>query len=307
MPKFTVKKSILIDVSVEKAFEFVRDFHQWNHWSPWVIAEPDCELTYAEDGSSYAWNGKIIGSGQMEVLEELPANMIQYKLSFLKPWKSTSDVSILFTPKEEGVELTWTMNGSLPWFMFFLKSMMTALIGMDYDRGLNMLKDLLETGEVPSKLEFQGVVDFQGMQYVGIRNRCAMPDIGPTMEQDFGHMASWLQEQNTESSGKPFSIYHDWQLSKGITEFTCCIPVTNLSAKLPQGMLLKELPNCRAYQIKHTGPYRHLGNAWSAGIMHSRAKVFRQNRKAPTFEIYESDPTTTPENDLVTVLHFPLK
>ncbi|MBT5926871.1 MAG: hypothetical protein HOH33_09645 [Verrucomicrobia bacterium] len=25
------------------------------------------------------------------------------------------------------------------------------------------------------------------------------------------------------------------------------------------------------------------------------------------FEIYESDPITTPENDLVTVLHFPLK
>ncbi|MDC0325642.1 SRPBCC family protein [bacterium] len=307
MPKFSIQKAIQINVSVEEAFESVWDFRQWNSWSPWIIAEPDCELSYADDGKSYTWDGKIIGSGQMEVLEELPGNCIQYRLTFLKPWKSVSDVTFLFAQKDEGVEVTWTMNGSLPWFMFFMKSMMTAAIGMDYERGLNMLKDHLETGEVPSKLEFQGVVDFQGIKYLGVRSRCAIPEIGPKMQKDFGRMVSWLKEQEVESNGKPFAIYHDFQIAKGITEFTCCIPVNSISTKLPDEMLSSELPNCKAYQIKHTGPYRHLGNAWSAGIMHSRAKVFRQDRKAPTFEIYESDPHTTPENDLVTVLHFPLK
>jgi hypothetical protein len=40
--------------------------------------------------------------------------------------------------------------------------------------------------------------------------------------------------------------------------------------------------------------------------MGSRAKVFRLNRKAPTFEIYESEPKTSPENEIVTDLYFPL-
>ena len=34
--------------------------------------------------------------------------------------------------------------------------MMEAFIGMDYDRGLLMLKDLVEKGSVPSKLDFIG-------------------------------------------------------------------------------------------------------------------------------------------------------
>ncbi len=305
MPKFKVQKSVEISTSVEKAYESVRDFQQWNAWSPWVIAEPDCVLDYAEDGSRYSWDGKIIGSGQMEVLEELPGNYIRYKLKFLKPWKSESDVSFLFKPQGDKVELTWTMNGSLPWFMFFLKSLMTAAIGMDYERGLNMLKDHLETGEVPSKLDFLGISEFQGMKYLGIRSRCAISEIGPKMEADFACMASWLQQEEIEIEGKPFAIYHDFQIAKGATEFTCCIPLANLGLPLPEGMILEEIPSCKSYQIRHTGPYRHLGNAWSAGMMHVRAKVFRQDRKVPTFEIYESDPKTTPEKDIVTMLHFP--
>jgi effector-binding domain-containing protein len=271
MPKFSVQKSVIIKVSVEKAYESVKDFRQWNAWSPWVIAEPDCGLTYAEDGSSYAWDGKIIGNGQMEILEELPGNCIQYKLTFLKPWESVSDVSFMFAPKDGGVEITWTMNGSLPVFMFFMKAMMTAAIGMDYERGLNMLKDHLETGEVPSKLDFHGVIDFEGMKYIGVRSRCAIPEIGSKMEVDFGRIATWLKEKEIEITGKPFSIYHDFQMAKGTTEFTCCIPISNVPSNLPDDMKIADLPSRRAYQIKHTGPYRHLGNAWSAGIMHSRA------------------------------------
>ena len=307
MPKFSVQKSIQINVSVEKAYEALRDFRQWKSWSPWVIAEPDCLLTYADDGNSYAWDGKITGSGNMEVVEEVPGNYIHYKLTFIKQWKSASDVHFFFRPNGEGVEVKWTMEGSLPWFMFFMKSMMTAAIGMDYDRGLNMMKDYLETGEVPSKLDFPGLVDFQGTHFLGIRTRSPIAEIGSKMEEDFKRMVAWLKEQSIEISGKPFAVYHDFQMAKGMTEFTCGFPINKTSAQIPDGMVMDELPACKAYQVKHTGPYRHVGNAWSSGIMHSRAKVFRQTRKVPPFEIYENDPHTTPEKEIVTMLHFPIK
>ncbi len=37
-----------------------------------------------------------------------------------------------------------------------MKNMMQALIGMDYERGLLMLKDYLETGTVACQLSIQG-------------------------------------------------------------------------------------------------------------------------------------------------------
>jgi hypothetical protein len=53
------------------------------------------------------------------------------------------------------------MDSKQPFFQFFLKGMMTSLIGMDYERGLRMLKDYVETGSVPSTLEFPGIQEIK--------------------------------------------------------------------------------------------------------------------------------------------------
>ena len=68
MPIFTVEKSIEIEAPIEKVYAAIRDFREWVPWSLWLISEPDCPLDYGEDGKSYSWEGKIIGSGKMEIL-----------------------------------------------------------------------------------------------------------------------------------------------------------------------------------------------------------------------------------------------
>jgi effector-binding domain-containing protein len=307
MPKIAVNKSIVVAVSPDKAYETIRDFHQWNRWSPWVICEPDCQMTYADNGKSYAWDGKIIGSGSVEIAEEQPSEAIHFRLTFLKPWKSKATFSFLFQPEGDGVRVTWTMDSSLPSFLFFMKGMMTAMIGMDYDRGLRMLKDYLETGNVHSKLEYPGQADFEGFQYVGIRAQCSMTQIGDQMKADFERLAQWFKDSNLEIAEKPFAVYHRFHLSKGTTEFTTGYPVKAVPENLPECFVSAELAACPVYRVKHTGPYHHLGNAWSSGMMRAQAKVFRQNKKIPAFEIYESDPSTTKEEDTVTMIHFPIK
>lgn len=169
MSRYFISKSIEIDAPIEKVHASVRDFKQWPAWSPWLIAEPGCPLTFAEDGSSYGWEGSIVGTGSMEVTDEEAPHSITYRLSFLKPMKAESVVQFKFAPKGEGTEVTWTMDGKLPFYLFWMAKMMTTLVGMDYDRGLTMLKDHLETGSVPSKLEFPGIREFGGCSYIGIK------------------------------------------------------------------------------------------------------------------------------------------
>ena len=50
MPKVSVRKSIVIDAPLEKVYEFVRDFKPWPAWSPWLITDPECKVSYADDG-----------------------------------------------------------------------------------------------------------------------------------------------------------------------------------------------------------------------------------------------------------------
>ena len=75
-------------------------------------------------------------------------------LTFLKPWKSQAKVA--FYLKEEGAstQVRWTIDSGIPFFLFWMKKQMEIFVGMDYDRGLTMLKDLVETGSSNSTLTF---------------------------------------------------------------------------------------------------------------------------------------------------------
>ena len=61
------------------------------------------------------------------------------------------------------------------------------------------------------------------------------------------------------------------------------------------------------YAIEHHGRYRHLGNAWSAGMMRAHKKIFAQNKSIKPFEIYEKLPENGDESVAVTRVCFPVK
>lgn len=305
MPKFSVSKSIVIDSSLEQVFDYVRDFKNWSDWSPWGVAEPDCSLTYDSDGKGYQWNGKIIGSGSMKIIGETRPSQIDYDLQFLKPWKSQADVSFFFKSVDGGVEATWTLDSSLPFFMFFMKNMMTVMVGMDYERGLLMLKDRMEKGYVPSKLSF-GSEKVEPIHYLGVTSTCSTDQIGPSMESDFGTMREMINKTGIEPLGPPLAIYHKFDLVKKTTLYTLGFPV-GASTEAPTGFVLGDIPSTKAYTVTHTGPYHHLHNAWAAGMMRSRAKVFKSRRDVRPFEIYTNDPENVPEDEIETVVYFPEK
>ncbi len=306
MPKLFIEKSVTIEAPVNQVYPLVRDFKQWPIWSPWLTAEPDCPLQYSEDGKSYNWDGKIIGAGSNTIVSETENQQIELDLQFFKPWKSQSKVTFDFSEQDGSTTVIWRMFGSLPIFMFWMKNQMEAWVGMDYQRGLAMLKDLAETGEVPSKTEFPGEETFEGFSYIGIRRTCDISNI-QIMEEDFGKLMAYIQEKSLSTSPRSICQYHKWDLVKGTAVYTAAMAVDSIPEDLSGEFISGVFPTCRTYTIKHTGPYRHLSNPWSAGMMRSQAKVYKTNKKIDPFEYYINNPETTPENELETVVHFPVK
>lgn len=307
MPKFNVKKTIQIDAPAEKVYTIVRDFKQWPRWSPWLIAEPECRLDFSEHGRSYSWDGKIVGAGEMGIISEQEGKSIDYRLVFLKPWKSVASVRFEFEDKNGGTRVVWSMEGSLPFFMFFMKNMMAAFVGMDYERGLKMLKDYAETDSVPSKLDFIGRETIKGFQYVGTKSGCSTDEISDSMQKAMDKVKAYMKETGLEPAGKPFSLYHKFDPVKRIAIFTAGYPIASIPGNLPSDIVFGRQNDCEVYSTRHTGPYRHLGNVWASGMMRARAKVFRQNKRVPCFETYSNEPDDTEENDLITTVHLPAK
>ena len=306
MPKMHVSRSVNIAAPIEKIYSTLNDFHNWEAWSPWLIMEEGAKLNIDEDGKHYGWEGERIGSGNMTVLREEENKRIDYDLIFLKPWKSKAKTWFEFEQAGEEVKVTWTMDSSLPFFMFFMKKMFEGFVGMDYERGLSMLKELSETGAVLSKLDLKGEGSFDGFDYVGITTECDMDQLGTKMEGDLTELGKWVPE-NAEASAPPFTIYHKWDIVKKRVHYTSAVPVKEVPSDLPTKFKSGTMPNLRTYVVSHTGKYDHLGNAWSTVMNLQQNKAFKQNKKQHPFEVYVNDPSEVAEKDLVTEVHFPVK
>lgn len=308
MSKMNVLESIHIDASPEKIYPIISNLAHWKAWSPWIIAEPSAIITVAKDGQYHEWDGKIIGAGNLKIVSTLSGREVVMALTFLKPWKSKAITRFKLTQTEKGTQVEWIMESRLPFFLFWMKKQMEIFVGMDYQRGLQMLKNLIETGSVPSKLKFLGEKTFHATSYVGITTQCSISEISTQMEKDYTRLMTHLMAHCKDHlRGHPLSIYHKWEFKKNRVKYTACHPVETIPENLPEDFTQGELPKTRVYSIRHTGPYRHIGNAWSAGMMHQQAKVFKSSRKIHPMEVMYNSPKDTPENELISEVLFPVK
>jgi effector-binding domain-containing protein len=306
---FEVRKSVVIGRPVGEVFGALGDFGTWARWSPWLCLEPDCPVRISgavgQVGHSQFWDGKLIGSGEM-VLEVLEANQsLDYALRFLKPWKSSSRSGFELRAVAEGTEVTWWMRGSLPFFLFFLKGMMTAMVGGDFFRGLSMLKEYLETGEVVAETRVQGRVARPGFFYLCKRRACSVAEVGPLMEEDLRAMGALVESGAIPKPEQVFSIYHRFDMVKGQCEYSSGF-MYGSRQEAPAGVEAGQVPAHHAVQVDHKGPYRHLGNAWS-GAMASARGQHKVNKKLPMYEVYLNSPHEVPEDQVQTRVFVPVK
>jgi len=309
MPKMHIERSILINAPLEKVFKVVNDFHTWTTWSPWLVAEPEAKVTVREDGKYYEWEGDIVGAGEMTITNEVENESVDIDLMFLKPWKSKAKVAFMMKQEGDAVRLAWIMDSSLPFFLFWMKNMTEAMIGNDYVRGLTMLKDYAETGEVPATMTVKGIENFDGKKYIGIKhNSLAISEIGSAMEKDYTTLMTFAMENHADNvDGEAFTIYHKWDMAKGQTSYTACVPMKEIPADLPTGVITGSVPATKVHVIHQKAPYRYTGNIWSAQYMRQRNKKFKMNKSIDPMERYLNSQTNTPENDLETEVLFPVK
>ncbi len=308
MPKMNLDRSVVIDADINKVYENINDFHNWKSWSPWLVLDPDALVNVREDGKYYNWEGKYLGSGEMTVIKEVENKSLDADLLFLKPWKSKAKIGFTLDQTDEGVRVVWKMESSLPFFMFWMKKMMISLISMDYDRGLTMVKDKCELGEIPSNMTFEGIKSFKGCKYIGIKSSSTIDGMSASMEKNYTQLMTYMMDGRQENmDGSPMSIYHKWDMVNRQADYTACIPVHEIPADLPEGMITGSVPATKVHSIHIKGPYRYIGNVWSAQYSRMRGKAFKGNKQIHPMEVYFNSPKNTAENDLETEVWFSVK
>ena len=309
---FSLSRSIKIDHPIQDVFKMVGDFATWKLWSPWLCQEPECLVEISgsplERGHKQKWNGKRIGAGEMSLIALKADQLLSYELHISKPWKSKSDVSFKFVADGASTLLTWSMKGSVPILLFFLRKMMASFVGADYERGLLMLKEALETGHVLSQVDFKGIVTRDSFHYYGVNRRCGLPQLGPSMEEDFKKLKDLANISKLPEPEFVCSVYHKFDVVGGSCEYTCGFAFKKaIEYDAHQGLHHGVMEPHQSIRADHKGAYRHLGNAWGAVYSCQRAQRKKLAKNTPAYEVYLNSPGTVPESELVTQIFLPVR
>jgi len=309
MPAYHIERSIVIEKPIKEVRDSLKNFKAWPKWSPWIVMEPDATVTYSDRqgqvGASYGWSGVLIGAGGMELME-VHDDELKMQLTLMKPFKSQADVGFRLSSEGESTHVTWYMDGSLPFFMFWMTGKMKAYIGMDYSRGLSMLKEYLETGDVASYVHIEGVMPVGETEYIAIPTACSIDDLGSSMQENWQKLYAFIEEHKLSMQGVPFSIFHTFDIVKHESTYFSCIPVTT-DMPLQDGWVRGTLKSEKTLKTMHKGRYMHLGNAWMTAMNFARMKKMKTKKSPVGYEFYLNNPNDTAEEALITEIYMPLK
>ncbi|RUM68551.1 MAG: hypothetical protein DSZ08_07950 [Sulfurovum sp.] len=309
MSSYHVERSIVIDAPLQAVKAILQNYKEWAAWSPWLIMEPDATLRYSDRqgqvGATYGWSGVLVGAGSMELLE-VGDKHLKMELNFVEPFQSIANVGFVLEKEKEGTKVTWSMDARLPWFMFWMKKMMKTFIGMDYERGLLMLKEYVETGSVSSYVIIEGIVTMPEQKYIGIPRECSLKDLPEVMKKDFETLYAFMETHDIAINGVPFSIYHTFDIFKETTQFVSCIPVDE-EQKIDKTWVKGTLIAKKALKTIHTGRYENLGNAWMTTMRFARKEKIKLSKSPVGYEFYLNNPHDTAPEELITDIYMPLK
>ncbi len=307
MPQILVRKTIQIKKEPHKISPYIGDFHQWIKWSPWLLLDPKASIKVDASGHYYAWESPILGAGEMHLLHQENHEFI-CSLEFFKPWRSKAQVCFYLNPLHNGTLVVWTIKTNVPLYLFWMKRQIKLGVELDYERGLQLLKNLIETCTTESKLYIKGLVKTEETPYIGLRRKKSYLAYKSEMSSDFRDLISYTAENYSKQlNGPPFSIYNEFNILKYKVDYTIGIPIKHYLAKLKHShsFLAYHRPALKAHSIEHLGPYKHLSNAWAAQFMHQRSGQFKRKKSIPPLEIYHHNPKHSKKTAFRTEVLFP--
>lgn len=150
--KIQYAKLVHIQSDIDTVWNNVSSLTAMDKWSPWHEKDPSMQrsLTGTDGtvGARQSWVSSVknVGEGSQEIERLDPPKGIYTKLRFIKPFKSEADAYVILNENNNGVDVTWGFDSSMPYPMNIMKLFMNFEKNMDaeFGSGLNKLKALCE-------------------------------------------------------------------------------------------------------------------------------------------------------------------
>lgn len=300
---YEVQRTKVINAPEDVVFNLVNDYKTWPSWSPWLGLDPATKLTYGEktagEGASYNWKSENeeVGEGRMETLS-VKEDSINQKITFIKPWESTSNVYWNFKKVEKGTSVTWGMKGDMGFmekgYMAFSGGM-DQMIGPDYERGLEKLDSVVQVEMQKYSVDVNGITKHGGGYYLYMTTSCKIEEMPQKMAEMMPKVGVYARKNNITMAGPPFNLYHKYDTENNAVIMSTAVPVTErVITDKDSGILTGMLQPFTAIKTTLKGDYKNLKEAWDTTYKYIEDNDIIAEYGIPAMEVYLNNPSETP-------------
>lgn len=298
---YQFNRSRLIKAPASMLYNTVNDYKSWPNFSPWTEKEPNATLTYGNktkgvDGS-YAWNGEILGEGNMKTTAIDQNKSIAQDINFVKPFEASSKINWTFEPTPEGTKVTWAMTGKKDFMTKAFTAFMGSIektTGPDFERGLFKLDSISQEEMKIYSIKVEGVTEHIGGYYLYNTSSCKINDLPNKIAQMMPKLNTYVKNNNIRTAGPPYVLYHKMDNENGTAMFSCCIPTIAKVISSESDILTGELKPFSALQTTLRGNHTNLKEAWEKALAHLSKNEIEPIKNGTMLESYVTDPNITP-------------
>jgi effector-binding domain-containing protein len=296
--KYDIKDSYAINAPIDLIFNKVNDFKEWKEWGPWKKEDSTIVFNFAEktvgEGGSYSWTGEMDGS--MQTTKVIENKEIHQDLTLLTPGgERNPKVYWNFEEEEGATKITWGMKGEHT----LMDKVYYAFSGMDFEgdmhtMNMNGLKGI-ETSVLEDMKQFTvdvtGISDYGGGYYLYVTASSKMSDLSMKMGAMFGEVMGFVQQNNLQTAGMPFTIYNQIDEANGTVIFSTALPVKeNIITPEGSNVLCGYLAPTSAVKTILNGNYTNLDKAYNKAKEYIKKQHLIVDTSKNMFEIYANDP-----------------
>jgi effector-binding domain-containing protein len=258
-----------------------------------------------------ALDSKVTVTRSIEI--NAPAKYAFNLINNTAKWANYTDASLtavewMFVEKAGVTTVTWTSvtDFGSNYLMRYVGLGFDSMMGPDYETGLANIKRICEAAppepEVNVEVKVGKVIS---RRVLAITDSCeaASEIIAETMGKAYGEISKFMVESKLQFAGSPIAITHSWH--DNFYVFDAAIPIASRKVKPSGRIKFYKSYQGKVVQGRYVGAYDGVTQAYRKIAEYININNLKQNGR--TWEEYASDPSKTPENELVTIVYFPVK
>ncbi|SDW32177.1 SRPBCC family protein [Flavobacterium degerlachei] len=289
---FNVERSKFINSAKPVVYNYVNDYKNWEDFGSWTTEDPEIKISYPQKtigpGASYSWEGKE-GEGQMRTLFVKENDSISQKMNFNG---TEAKVSWRFKDTIGGTKVTWRSAGKMS-FMFKIYAALNGgvdkVIGTMYEKSLANLDKALDYEINTFSIEVDGLVKKPQLFYLSQTFTSEIAKINKNFKVVIPKIEAFCQENNVQINGKPFVIYHTYDLTSGLAKISICLPIkSEIFTSAGSDILSGKLEAFEAVKTTMVGDISHNKKGYDKTIEYMSKNQLTINPVFSHIEIYST-------------------